>query len=108
MTVKAINVHDLKDMFENEDDFILVDCREQAEWNEGHIPEANLMPLSSFPESSKELEKNKNKLIVLQCKSGKRSLNACMQLLDRGFTNLANLEGGILDWAECGYKIVKD
>jgi rhodanese-related sulfurtransferase len=108
MTVKVINVHDLKKMLENEEDFHLVDCREQGEWDEGHIPTAEFMPLSTFAESSKTLDLDKKKLIVMQCRSGKRSLNACMQLLDRGFTNLANLEGGIMDWAECGYKIVKD
>ena len=108
MSVKALNVRNLKDMMDNNEDFVLVDCREQGEWDQGHIAGAKFIPLSEFDEKSSELENEKSKMIVMQCRSGKRSLDACMRLLGNGYKNVANLEGGILDWCESGYETTTD
>lgn len=106
--IKSMDVTELKERIEGGDDYILVDCREINEWNEGHIPTALFIPLSEFQAEWKKhlTDADKNKEIILQCRSGRRSLSAAQILLSEGFENLNNLDGGILDWQDRGYKIV--
>ena len=104
--ISEIDVHELKSLLETEKDkMYFIDCREQEEWNEGHIPGATLLPLSDFQNTFESVLKDKNKKVVIQCRSGKRSMNACMFLLSKGFENLVNVEGGILAWNEAGFEI---
>ena len=101
-----MNVSELKEMIDSNKDFLLIDCREQNEWNDSHIEQASFMPLSNF---SQEIEKlvdmAKDKIIICQCRSGKRSLQAAMTLQGEGFEKLYNLEGGILAWQEQDYPV---
>ena len=103
--IQSMTVSQLKAMMEEETSPLLIDCRERSEWEEGHIPGAVLFPLSTLEQDVQKLEDEKSRPIVLQCRSGKRSLRACQFLSERGFENLHNLEGGILAWMECGYDI---
>lgn len=105
--IKEIEIQELKKKLDNKDNFLFIDCREEEEWNELHIPGATLLPLSTFQENYETILKDKNATIVIQCRSGKRSMNACMFLLSKGFTDLNNLEGGILAWIEAGYPLSK-
>ncbi len=105
--ITEIDVQELKAKLEKKEDLYFIDCREQEEWNEGHINGATLIPLSSFQENFESILKDKNKKIVIQCRSGKRSMNACMFLLSKGYKDLVNLEGGILAWQEAGFEVVK-
>lgn len=107
--IKSMNVAELKIKIDNNEDHILIDCREQGEWDEGHIESAVFIPLSDFQNSWQDFLKDadKDRDIVLQCRSGRRSLTACQILLAEGFNSLYNLEGGILDWQDSGYKTVK-
>lgn len=106
--ISEIDVHELKSLLENEKDkMYFIDCREQEEWNEGHIQGATLLPLSDFQNTFESVLKDKSKKVVIQCRSGKRSMNACMFLLSKGFENLVNVEGGILAWNEAGFDIKK-
>ena len=90
-------------------DVILIDCREQDEWDGGHIAQAILAPLSDFENQIDKLESEntmaKDKEIVIHCRSGKRSMRACEFLADRGYAHLVNLEGGILGWEEEGFPV---
>lgn len=104
--IKSMNVEELKQKIDQGEEIILVDCREQSEWDEAHIPQAIFMPLSTFEEEYEKL-KDKDAQIIMQCRSGKRSLQACMFLQDEDYTDLTNLEGGILDWIEHGYPVIK-
>lgn len=104
--IKSINAKELKDKLDNGEELILVDCREQAEWDEDHIPNAIFMPLSTFQENFSKLDSNAQ--IIMQCRSGKRSLSACQILQENDYENLTNLEGGILGWKELGYEVTKD
>lgn len=101
--IKTMSVDELKRKMDAGETFTLIDCREQNEWDQGHIPGAKLIPLSRFNEHISEL-KNSDE-IILQCRSGVRSLKACQILLENDFENLANLEGGILDWENKGHEI---
>ena len=103
--IKEIDVQELKTKLDNKDNFVFIDCREQEEWNEGHIQGATLLPLSLFQEKYETALADKNATIVIQCRSGKRSMNACMFLLSKGYSDLNNLEGGILAWGEAGYPV---
>lgn len=105
--IENMNVTELKAKLDNNEDILLIDCREQNEWDEGHIEQAQFMPLSNFAaEMDKLKDIAKDKTIVCQCRSGKRSLQAAMNLQNEGFENLFNLEGGILAWGENGFPTV--
>ena len=101
------NVNELKEWIDNNKDIVLVDCREKDEWDEGHIEQAKFIPLSDFRNQYESELKDKDAKIVLQCRSGKRSLQACQILMQEGFSDLLNLEGGILAWKEQDYPVVK-
>ncbi len=106
MSIKSMEVEELKNLIDKKENIVLIDCREEHEWNDGHIEGAILMPLSRFQEDFKKLE-NKNAKIIMQCRSGRRSLDACYFLAENGFTDLTNLDGGILAWADSEYPIKK-
>jgi rhodanese-related sulfurtransferase len=94
--MKQINVQELKKMIDNQVDFQLIDCREQNEYNQCNI-QGTLIPMSEIPARFEEISKDKP--VVVQCRSGMRSASV-IQFLEQnyGYTNLANLEGGIFDW----------
>ena len=106
--IKSIDATELKKKLDNNDQIILIDCREQQEWDEGHIKEAEFMPLSNWENEYSKYEDAKDKEIILQCRSGKRSMTLANHLEAKGFTNLTNLEGGILGWVESGNPVVED
>ena len=103
--IKTMTVTQLKQEMEGSTPPVLIDCRELDEWNEGHIEGATFISLSTMDQNISTLEDKKNHPLVLQCRSGKRSLRACQFLANNGFENLYNLEGGILAWAEEGYPV---
>jgi rhodanese-related sulfurtransferase len=105
--IKSINSKELKEKLDAKEDFILIDCREQNEWDAGHIAQAKFIPLSEFKELYAKTLTNKEAQIVMQCRSGKRSFNACQFLLEEEFENLINLEDGIMGWENNGFEIIK-
>jgi len=104
--IKSMNAKELKAKLDAGEKIVLVDCREQEEWDEAHIPNAIFIPLSTFQENFNKLDPNAQ--IVMQCRSGKRSLTACQILQENDYEDLTNLEGGILDWKEQGFEVTKD
>jgi len=74
----------------------VLDVRRQGEWEAGHIEEAQLWPLDSFPNSLPELDKKKN--VAVHCKSGYRSTIASSLLLRAGYQNVSNVIGGFDAW----------
>lgn len=104
MSIKSINAEQLKNKLDSGEKVTVIDCREQNEWDSGHIEAAQFIPLSDFESQFSKLSEKEAELI-LQCRSGKRSLKACQFLAEQGYTNLTNLEGGILAWIENGYEV---
>ncbi len=105
--IDTMNVTELNKKLTANENIILIDCREQNEWDEAHIKQARFMPLSNFAaEMTAMSEVPKDAIIVCQCRSGKRSLQAAMHLQNEGFENLFNLEGGILAWNEENFPTV--
>ncbi|MDD0854262.1 rhodanese-like domain-containing protein [Halobacteriovorax sp. GB3] len=105
--INSMDVVELKKLIDTNENLLLVDCREQDEWDAGHIKEAKFVPLSRFQELFESELPSKDAKIIMQCRSGKRSMNACMFLMEQGYEDLTNLEGGILAWQENGFEIVK-
>ncbi len=96
--VKEITVTTLKKKIDNGEDFILIDVREEHEYHICNIEGATLMPLGGLHDELGSL--NKSHEYVIQCRSGKRSAAACELMIEDGFTNVVNLAGGILAWAQ--------
>jgi len=96
--VPEITVEELKARIDRKDRFVLLDVREQFEWDVARIPGAKLIPLGELPSRMSELDSADE--IVIHCKSGFRSANALRHLQKAGFSKLFNVEGGILAWAE--------
>jgi len=96
--MKEITVEELKQMIDNAEDFQLIDVREPFEYEVSHLNGENI-PLSGIIIESDKIATDKP--VIVQCRSGKRSAAAIMQLEQQlGYENLYNLEGGILAWKE--------
>ena len=99
--IPQISVTDLKAKLDAGEDFVLVDVREQDEYEIARIPGSILLPLSVLPEKWDEvLGKYKDKEIVIHCKKGARSQRACEFLATQGFKNVINVAGGITAWSD--------
>ena len=96
--MREITPTELKAKLDRGEDFLLIDVREPNEFELCRIPTAQLIPLGTIPQRMGDLDPDAE--IVLQCRSGKRSADALMFLQANGFTNLTNLKGGILAWAD--------
>lgn len=103
--IKEMDVQELKSKLDSGEKFYFIDCRELEEWEEGHIDGATFLPLSEFQQRYESVLTEKDAKIVIQCRSGKRSMNACMFLLSQGYNDLNNLEGGIMAWSAAGFPV---
>ncbi|MCY4778694.1 rhodanese-like domain-containing protein [Sphingobacterium sp. UT-1RO-CII-1] len=95
--MKEVTVQELKNMIENKDDFQLIDVRESFEYEVSHLNGLNI-PLGGLLIEVDKVAKDKP--VIVQCRSGKRSAQAILLLEQQGFSNLANLKGGIVAWKE--------
>ena len=102
-TYEQISGEEAKRLMDTETDFIIVDARTEEEFNEGHIEGAILIPEYEISERAEKELPNKEQLILVYCRSGRRSKIASQALADLGYTNVKEF-GGIIDWQ---YEIVK-
>lgn len=103
--IKEILVTDLKAKLDNNDDVLLLDVREKDEWDSGYIKGAVFFPMSQVESNLDQILESKDREVILQCRSGRRSMDVAALLLGEGFTNLSNLSGGILAWTNQGYSV---
>lgn len=94
-------------LMNNNDDVVFLDVREPGETANGKITRAIQIPVGSVKERIAELEKYKDKPIVVYCKTGTRSSIACNALTKQGFSNVHCLTGGIMSWQEAHLPIAK-
>jgi len=85
------------------DDVVLIDVREQWEYDEAHIPNITLIPMSEIPNRLNEIPKNKE--VIITCRSGNRSGQVTEFLRQNGFENVHNMQGGIIAWQQAGYGV---
>ena len=93
---KKITSDEAKKMMETQK-VIVVDVRTLEEYNEGHIPNAISVPLETIENEAEAKLKNKDALILVYCRSGRRSREAALKLIEKGYTNVIDF-GGIQDW----------
>lgn len=91
----------------NREDAHIVDVREADEYVAGHLPDAKNIPVAKLADRVSELEKFKDKPIIICCATGMRSNKACSELKKHGFEKLHNLAGGVDAWVGAGYPIKK-
>lgn len=103
MTYEQISQKEAKRIMDTEFDYIIIDARTQEEFDEGHIEGAILIPEYEIAEKAPDLIPDKNQLILVYCRSGRRSKIASEALVQLGYTNVKEF-GGIIDWE---YEIVK-
>jgi SulP family sulfate permease len=84
-------------------ELVLLDVREPREYESGHIPQAQLLPLRLIPKKGQTLPLDCQ--IVLVCRTGRRSRLAAHILQDMGYTQVINLQGGMLAWEAAGYPV---
>ncbi|MCD6062219.1 MAG: oxidase [Flavipsychrobacter sp.] len=98
--MKEITVEELKQRVDAGEKLNIIDVREPAEYAEDNIG-AKLLPLGNIMSMQiDEIEDLKNEELIVHCKAGSRSMQACMMLEQFGFTNCVNVKGGILAWHE--------
>jgi rhodanese-related sulfurtransferase len=91
----------------NHEKAMILDVRENNEYQEGHILNSIHIPLGALSNRLNELEKHKDKPIIISCRSGHRSGNACVTLKKHGYANVYNLGGGIMAWQSANYPLTR-
>ena len=89
------------------DDALVLDVREDKEYAAGHIPKAKHIPLEQLAGRLNELDKFKNKPVLVTCRSGQRSARACGMLKKAGFETVYNQAGGIIAWERANLPVSK-
>ena len=92
-----ITAQEAKAVMDSREDYIILDVREQEEYDESHIPGAILIPHGQIPEKAEQLLQDKDQLLLVYCRSGRRSKIAAESLVELGYTNIMEF-GGIIDW----------
>ncbi|TCV11840.1 rhodanese-related sulfurtransferase [Sphingobacterium alimentarium] len=95
--MKEVTVQELKDMMDRNEEFQLIDVREPFEYEVSNLNGVNI-PLAGIIIEAEKVAKDIP--VIIQCRSGKRSAQAVMLLEQQGYSNLANLQGGILAWKD--------
>lgn len=96
-SIKKIKYEEAANNLKNDKNIMLIDVRENYEFQSGHIKGAKNISLSVVEKTIGTIAKDKNATIYVYCQSGARSARACQILTTKGYTNVYNL-GGIMGW----------
>ena len=94
---EMITPKEAKEIMDSQEGYIVLDVREQEEFDQGHVPGAILIPYTKIEDQADEHLPQKDQLILVYCRSGRRSKIAAEALVELGYTNVKEF-GGILDW----------
>jgi len=103
--IKQASVHEINELLDGGDECQVIDVREFSEFNSERIAEAQLMPLSNFEKHAEELDHSKP--VYLMCRSGNRARQAAEKLMNKGFTDIHVIEGGMGAWSSANLPIIK-
>ena len=92
-----ITAQEAKEIMDREEGYVILDTRAQEEYDDGHIPGAILIPHDEILQKAESLLTDKDQLILVYCRSGRRSKLAAEDLQKLGYTNIKEF-GGIIDW----------
>ncbi|MGZ3608905.1 MAG: rhodanese-like domain-containing protein [Ktedonobacteraceae bacterium] len=112
-TIPEITVSQSREELDQRQASLLLDVREPAEWEKGHIPGAVLAPRgmlewyadSTTPYAKPELTTKRHEHIIIACASGGRSLLAAQTLQEMGYTNVVSMAGGFNEWSKQGFPV---
>ena len=96
-TYQRITVQEAKNIMDSETNYIIIDARTDEEFAEGHIKNAILIPEYEIADRAEKELSDKDALILVYCRSGRRSKIASEELVKLGYTNVKEF-GGIIDW----------
>lgn len=102
-TYTTIPVQDLRAVQEKGE--YVLDVRTDAEYKEGHVPGAALLPLADLDRRMNEVPKDRPVYVI--CRSGTRSAQASAQLVKAGYTRVFNVDGGMNAWTAAGYPVAR-
>lgn len=97
MAYEQITQDKAKEIMDSDTEHIVLDVREQEEFDEGHIKGAVLLPYTEIVDKAESVIPDKDALILVYCRSGRRSKIAAESLASLGYTNVKEF-GGIIDW----------
>ena len=97
LNYQQITQDEAKQIMNDEENYIILDVRTQSEYDEGHIPNAICVPNETIGSDDITELPDKEQLILVYCRSGRRSKEAAAKLADMGYTNIKEF-GGIIDW----------
>ncbi len=100
---EQISAKEAKTIMDTEQDYVIIDARTQEEFAQGHIEGAILIPEYEIAERAEKELPERDALILVYCRSGRRSKIASEELVKLGYTNIKEF-GGIIDWP---YEVVK-
>ena len=92
-----ITAEEAKQIMDTEEGYIILDVRTQEEYDQRHIPGAIVISHEKIIEKAEEVLTDKDQLILVYCRSGRRSKQAAEILVELGYTNIKEF-GGIIDW----------
>lgn len=101
--IKEIEVTELANLKQNGETVRVIDIRQPAELASGIIPGAEPLPMHTIPLRMNELPQDEK--LIMVCRSGARSAQACMFLQQQGYDNVYNLRGGMIAWAGSGLEL---
>jgi rhodanese-related sulfurtransferase len=105
--IKEIKTDELKQLQESKQPFVLIDVREESEWNAGHALGALHLSRGVLERDIEKRVADKGAKVVLYCGSGGRSALAADSLQKLGYTNVSSLAGGIRDYTQAGLPVEK-
>ena len=105
--VKETTVDEVKRRLDAPRNFVLVDVREESEWNAGHIPGAIHLGKGVIERDIEQKVPEADKEIILYCGGGFRSALAAESLQKMGYTNVISMDGGWRGWTEAGLPVEK-
>ena len=105
--VRETTVDEIKTRLDRGEEFVLVDVREESEWQKDHLPGAIHMGKGVIERDVEQKVPDLKTELVLYCGGGFRSALAADNLQKMGYTNVISMDGGVRGWREKGYSMTK-
>ena len=103
--VNEIDIDRVKQVLENNPNTIIIDVREDSEWQQGHLPNAIHLGKGIIERDIEKLYPDHDQPVILYCGGGFRSALACDNVQKMGYTQVLSMKGGYSAWLEAGYEI---
>lgn len=102
-----VSVTDLNNAISSKEDIIILDVRTPGELKSGYVENALNVDINGSTFKTQAAKLDKTKTVYVYCRSGHRSQTASKSLINMGFTDVRNVEGGFIEWSQKNFKIVR-